>query len=116
DSPFGKRFKRRGCPAPRSLLFRESITQSSAMGGVKPRAFSGKGDDRFQGIVAGIKGADAIPVCNVVQEKRRHRRQVSEGDPLHEISESSLFILRKICCKSSCCAVLIGSRGRLAIP
>src|SRR5262245_10584160 len=86
------------------------------MSGIGPWPFSRKCSDRLKGKVARVEGADAIPVRNVVQEKRRHRRQVSEGNPLHEISDSSLFILRKICCKSSCCAVLMGSRGRLGTP
>src|SRR5262245_62217895 len=72
--------------------------------------------NRFKSVWTIVKGLDLGPVVQVIVEERRCARQTSEGNLRHESSANSLFILRKICCRSSTCACFNGSNGFRGTP
>src|SRR5260370_34746984 len=102
--------------APFLLLCSQGGAQRFTMRGTERRTLPRKGNDRVYRIVSRIEIPDAFPVVDVIKEERRHRRQASEGNTHHESSANSLFILRKICDKSSRSAGFRGSSGRLGTP
>src|SRR5438067_6617872 len=94
----------------------ERRTQLLAVTGVEKRPLTGKCGDRVNRILLRIKLAHAPRARNVIKKERRHRRQAPEGNAHHEISASSLFILRKTCTRSSRCADFTASSGRRGKP